>query len=363
MPSTQEVYSALKSVDLPDLNSDVVASGFVRNLVIAGGAVSFDLAMALPQQVPQAWIDQQAARCEQAVKALEGVTSVHVKGSASVRQTSAGGAPARPVMPEVKHVIAVASGKGGVGKSTTAANLALALARLGHSVGLLDADIYGPSMPTMLGCEGQKPQPAGEKAVKPVQAHGLSVMSIGFLVDADTPMVWRGPMVHGALSQFLEQVVWGPLDYVVVDMPPGTGDAQLTLTQKAPLSGAVIVSTPQQVSLIDARKGLKMFEQVKVPVLGLVENMSYLVADGVEGEVDLFGRGAARTAAGELGVPFLGEIPLQPSVSASGDGGTPIVAADPDCAAAKAFEALARKVVEGLTEPAQAGPGPMVWQS
>ena len=359
MASTPEVHAALKVVDLPDLKTDVVSAGFVRNLVISGGAVSFELTMALPQAVPPSWVEQQKDRCVEAVKALPGVTSVHVKASATVRQAKAAD---RAVMPEVTHVIAVASGKGGVGKSTTAANLALALVAMGHKVGLLDADIYGPSMPTMLGVN-ERPAPASEKTIKPVQAHGLLVMSIGFLVDQDTPMVWRGPMVHGALTQFLEQVVWGKLDFVIVDMPPGTGDAQLTLTQKAPLSGAVIVTTPQQVSLIDARKGLKMFEQVKVPVLGIVENMSYLVAEGVDGELDLFGRGSAAKAAKELGVPFLGEIPLEPAVSKSGDSGTPIVVSAPDSRAAKAFTALAEQIVSSLGGSADKPLDSMVWQA
>ncbi|MFT7465146.1 MAG: ATP-binding protein involved in chromosome partitioning [Pseudohongiellaceae bacterium] len=359
MASTQDVFAALKAVDLPDLKSDVVSAGFVRNLVISGGAVSFDLALALPQAVPASWVEQQQARCETVVRALGGVTSVHVKASATVREPKAA---ARAVMPEVRHVVAVASGKGGVGKSTTAANLALSLVRMGYKVGLLDADIYGPSMPTMLGVN-QRPEPASDKTIKPVPAHGLSVISIGFLVEQDTPMVWRGPMVHGALTQFMEQVVWGPLDFVIVDMPPGTGDAQLTLTQKAPLSGAVIVTTPQQVSLIDARKGLKMFEQVKVPVLGIVENMSFLVAEGVEGELDLFGRGSAAKAATELGVPFLGEIPLEPAVSASGDGGTPIVVSAPESRAAKAFMALAEQVVAGLGGAAEKTLEPMAWEA
>jgi ATP-binding protein involved in chromosome partitioning len=360
VPSTQDVFTALKAVRVAPVEKDVVAAGFVKNLVISGGAVSFELRVALPQPPAPAMVEGWRGACEQAVKSLDGVTSVHVKAEG----VTAAADGARAVMPGVKHVVAVASGKGGVGKSTTAANLALALVRAGRTVGLLDADIYGPSMPTMLGVN-QRPQAVDEKRIKPVPAHGLAVMSIGFLVEPDTPMVWRGPMVHGALSQFLEQVVWGDLDYVIVDMPPGTGDAQLTLTQRAPLSGAVIVSTPQQVSLIDARKGLKMFEQVKVPVLGLVENMSYLVADGVAGEVDLFGRGAVKTAAAELGVNFLGEIPLQPAVSASGDAGVPIVASDPDCAAAKAYAAIAQVIDQALmTSDAPApGLGPMAWQA
>jgi ATP-binding protein involved in chromosome partitioning len=360
MASTSEVHAALKVVDLPDLKSDVVSLGFIRNLVISGGAIAFDLALALPQEVPDSWVQQQKQRCEQAVRQLDGVTSVHIKASASVRKP---GASQRAVMPEVKHVVAVASGKGGVGKSTTAANLAVALVRAGHRVGLLDADIYGPSMPTMLGVN-ERPQPASDKTMHPVSAHGLSIMSIGFLVEQDTPMVWRGPMVHGALNQFLEQVVWGALDFVIVDMPPGTGDAQLTLTQRAPLSGAIIVTTPQKVSLIDARKGLKMFEQVKVPVLGIVENMSYLIADGVDGELDLFGRGSAAIAAKELGVPFLGEIPLEPAVSASGDSGVPIVVRDPECRAALAFTALAARVAASLGADTKSKQlETMVWQA
>lgn len=250
-------------------------------------------------------------------------------------------------MPKVTHVVAVASGKGGVGKSTTAVNLAASLAAGGWRVGLLDADIYGPSLPTMLGVH-EEPRPAGKSMIHPVSAHGMQVMSIGFLIDPDQPMIWRGPMVHGALQQFLEQVEWGELDLVIVDMPPGTGDAQLTLTQKAPLSGAVIVSTPQEVALADARKGLRMFEQVKVPVLGILENMSSFECDGCGKVHDLLLQGGGERTALELGIPFLGAVPLATGVAASGDEGEPIVLRDPESPVAKAFQNAAKMVQEAL---------------
>lgn len=361
MPSTQDVYAALKTVPVPELgpDKDVVSAAAVRNLVISGGAVSFDLVLMIGGDVPEERVKERQAACEAAVKALSGVSSVHVK--ASVRPPAA--ASTRTIMPQVKHVIAVASGKGGVGKSTTAANLAVALSSQGHRVGLLDADIYGPSVPTMFGVSG-RPEPAGEKQIHPLKAHGISLMSIGFLVDPDTPMVWRGPMVHGALTQFMEQVAWGELDYVIVDMPPGTGDAQLTLTQKAPLSGVVIVTTPQQVSLVDARKGLKMFEQVKVPVLGIVENMSYFVCDGCDKEHDIFLRGGGKRTADEMSVPFLGEIPIQSGIAASGDGGLPIVLSAPASPAGKAFLALAATLHNRLVGDGAAAGGlsSMAWQ-
>jgi ATP-binding protein involved in chromosome partitioning len=263
--------------------------------------------------------------------------------TAQVRSPRAAGS----IMPDVKNVVAVASGKGGVGKSTVAANIAMALAADGASVGLLDADIYGPSMPTMFGTNA-RPQPAGGKNFHPVFAQGIKLMSIGFLVDPDQPMVWRGPMVHGALTQFMQQCEWGALDYLIVDMPPGTGDAQLTLTQTAPLAGAVIVTTPQQVSLIDARKGLRMFEQVKVPVLGIVENMAYFTCDGCGKQHDIFRRGGGRATAEQLGVPFLGEVPIDSAVPLSGDDGLPIVSRDPANPAAIAFRSVAREVARQL---------------
>lgn len=360
MPDTQQVFAALKQVHVAEVEKDVVSAGFVRQLVISGGAVSFDLAMIVPQALADERVAAYQQACEQAVKQLDGVTSVHVKPAVTVRAKP----EERATMPHVKHVVAVASGKGGVGKSTTAVNLAVALAQQGKRVGLLDADIYGPSMPTMLGVSG-RPEPVGDKRIKPLQAHGVSVMSIGFLVDPDQPMVWRGPMVHGALSQFLDQVEWGELDVVIVDMPPGTGDAQLTLTQKAPLSGAVIVTTPQQVSLVDARKGLKMFEQVKVPVLGIIENMSYFICDGCDKEHDIFQRGGGKRTAVELGVPFLGEVPLQAGLAASGDEGEPIVVRAPDSPAGKAYAELARAVLAGIGADGHAPEGlpSMVWQS
>ncbi len=361
MASTQDVYTALKTVPVPELGQgkDIVSGAAVRNLVISGGAVSFDLVLMVGANMPEARVAQIQAGCEAAVKSLGDVTSVHVKSSIRPPAESA----TRTIMPQVKHVVAVASGKGGVGKSTTAANLAVALHAQGMRVGLLDADIYGPSVPTMFGVSG-RPEPAGEKLIHPMKAHGISLMSIGFLIDPDTPMVWRGPMVHGALTQFMEQVVWGELDYVIVDMPPGTGDAQLTLTQKAPLSGAVVVTTPQQVSVVDARKGLKMFEQVKVPVLGIVENMSYFVCDGCDKEHDIFLRGGGKRTADEMSVPFLGEIPIQSGIAASGDGGRPVVLESPDSPAAHAFHKLATSIRERLDGDHAAGSGlsSMAWK-
>jgi len=346
--SNEQILGALRAVQDPDLHKDVVTLGFVRDLRVEGGRVSFGLELTTPACPVK---DELKAQAERVVRALPGVTEVDVSLSAAVRAPRAPGA----VLPGVKNVVAVASGKGGVGKSTVAANLALALADTGASVGLLDADIYGPSMPTMFGTTA-RPQPAGEKSIHPVYAQGLKLMSIGFLVDPDTPMVWRGPMVHGALSQFLEQVEWGALDYLVVDMPPGTGDAQLTLTQRAPLSGAVIVTTPQEVSLVDARKGLKMFEQVKVPLLGIVENMSYFVCDGCGREHDLFRRGGGRRTAQALGVPFLGEVPIEAVVALSGDEGVPVVRRAPQSTSAQALRRVAGEVARQLAVRAAQAP-------
>ena len=246
------------------------------------------------------------------------------------------------LLPEVKAIVAVASGKGGVGKSTVAVNLAVALAQQGHRVGLLDADIYGPSLPRMLGLN-RKPEVRGDKMI-PLQAWGLSCMSIGFLVEEETPMIWRGPMVMGALEQMMGQVTWGPLDMMVVDMPPGTGDAQLTMAQRVALTGAVIVSTPQDIALIDARRGVRMFERMHVPVLGLVENMSFFCCPNCGHRTDMFGHGGARLEAARLGIEFLGEVPLLLDIRTASDAGTPIVAAAPESEAAKAFGAVASAV-------------------
>jgi ATP-binding protein involved in chromosome partitioning len=258
------------------------------------------------------------------------------------------------LLPDVKAIVAVASGKGGVGKSTVAVNLAVSLARLGHRTGLLDADIYGPSLPRMLGVH-RKPEVRDEKMI-PLEAWGLSCMSIGFLVDEETPMIWRGPMVMGALEQMMGQVSWGALDVLVVDMPPGTGDAQLTMAQRVSLSGAVIVSTPQDIALLDARRGVKMFEKTRVPVLGLVENMSFFCCPNCGHRTDIFGHGGAREEAARLDIEFLGEIPLLLDIRTASDAGTPIAAQSPDSEAARAYEALARRVWEKVSMPVAAGP-------
>jgi len=291
-------------------------------------------------------------KIEAAVAALPGVKNAAVVFTAH-RQPAPPPA-AEPVLPGVKSVIAVASGKGGVGKSTVAVNLAVALAQTGLAVGLLDADIYGPSLPRMLGLN-RKPEVRGGKML-PLHAWGLSCMSIGFLVDEETAMVWRGPMVMGALNQLLTQVEWGALDVLVIDMPPGTGDTQLTLAQKASLAGAVIVSTPQDIALIDARRGVKMFEQVRVPVLGIVENMSYFNCPNCRHRTDIFGHGGARDEAARIGVPFLGEVPLLLAIRETGDEGAPITASNPDGDAARAFKAIAVKVAGLLTAKPVAAP-------
>jgi ATP-binding protein involved in chromosome partitioning len=259
------------------------------------------------------------------------------------------------LLPGVKAIVAVASGKGGVGKSTTAVNLAVALARMGLAVGLLDADIYGPSLPRMLGLS-RRPEVRGERMI-PLEAWGLKAMSIGFLVEEETPMIWRGPMVMGALQQMMGQVEWGTLDIMIVDMPPGTGDAQLTMAQRVSLSGAVIVSTPQDVALSDARRGVRMFEQTKVPVLGLVENMSYFCCPECGHRAEIFGHGGARAEAARMGVDFLGEVPLLLAIRTASDEGTPVVAAAPESPAARAFTDVAEKLWHKLqSKPVPAGP-------
>jgi ATP-binding protein involved in chromosome partitioning len=268
--------------------------------------------------------------------------------------TAGPGGKAPLLLPDVGAIVAVASGKGGVGKSTVAVNLAVSLARQGHRIGLLDADIYGPSLPRMLGVQ-RKPEVRNEKMI-PLQAWGLSCMSIGFLVDEETPMIWRGPMVMGALEQMMGQVSWGALDVLVVDMPPGTGDAQLTMAQRVSLTGAVIVSTPQDIALLDARRGVKMFEKTLVPVLGLVENMSFFCCPNCGHRTDIFGHGGARAEAARLGIEFLGEIPLLLDIRTASDAGTPIAASAPESEAAKAYDTLARTVWDKVSKPAAAGP-------
>jgi ATP-binding protein involved in chromosome partitioning len=260
---------------------------------------------------------------------------------------TAGAPAAKPFVPGVKHIVAVASGKGGVGKSTVAVNLALGLVAEGKRVGLLDADIYGPSVPRMMGIKG-KPEPTNDKRLRPMEAYGLKCMSMGFLVPEDSPMIWRGPMVIGALEQLLRDVAWGELDVLIVDMPPGTGDAQLTMAQRVPLAGAVIVSTPQDIALLDARKGINMFKKVEVPLLGIVENMSTFVCPNCNHESHIFGHGGAKAEAEKIGVECLGEIPLHIAIRETSDAGTPITATQPDSPQAKAYRKIAARLWEKL---------------
>jgi ATP-binding protein involved in chromosome partitioning len=370
MPVTKEdVLASLASVATPD-GSALSNSGRLSDIVATDGKVFFSINVEAGA-VPRWEAVRRAA--EATVRALPDTKSVMVALTAERAGGSGGPAPAAaaphshgrrtaagPVgtsVPGVGAIIAVASGKGGVGKSTTAVNLALGLRDLGLKVGVLDADIYGPSMPKLLAVR-EKPQTIGGTRLKPITSYGLTVMSIGFLIEEETPMIWRGPMVMSALTQMLREVEWGTLDVMVVDMPPGTGDAQLTIAQQVPLAGAVIVSTPQDLALIDARRGIAMFKRVDVPVLGIIENMSYFLCPHCQGRTDIFGHGGARHEAERLGVPFLGEVPLDMAIRETSDAGRPVVATDPEGPHAIIYREIAAKVRDqlGAKGPARAAP-------
>ena len=353
----QVVTKALAGIAVPGRAGDVVSLGMVSGIVVRDGNVGFALEI---EPAESRAMEPVRKACEAAVHALPGVVSVTAVLTAEkappARPAPAAGqraqAQAKPAVPGVKAIIAVASGKGGVGKSTVAVNLALAIAANGHKVGLLDADIYGPSQPRMLGVGG-RPQSADGRVLEPMVGYGIKCMSIGFLVDEETPMIWRGPMVQGALEQMLRDVNWGELDVMVVDMPPGTGDAQLTMAQRVPLAGAVIVSTPQDIALLDARKGLNMFRRVDVPVLGIIENMSYYLCPSCGHRAHIFSHGGARDTAEKLGVEFLGEVPLDIEIRETSDGGRPIVVSRPDSQHARTFRAMAARVMERLAPGAE----------
>ena len=357
--SKEQVLVALEGVRSPD-GRPLPKSGALSEVIAGNGKVFFSITV--DAGAVKAW-EPVRERAEQAVRALPGVQSALValtaerKGPAAApRPARDGPAPAaRPGaraeavqgIPGVEAIIAVASGKGGVGKSTTAVNLALGLGALGLKVGILDADIYGPSLPRLLAIK-ERPQTVGGTRLKPITRYGLTVMSIGFLIDEETPMIWRGPMVISALTQMLREVEWGALDIMVVDMPPGTGDAQLTMAQQVPLKGAVIVSTPQDLALIDARRGIAMFKRVNVPVLGIVENMSYFLCPQCGTRSDIFGYGGARREAERHGVPFLGEVPLHMTIREKSDAGLPVVATEPEGAHAAVYRGIAQAVRDQL---------------
>jgi ATP-binding protein involved in chromosome partitioning len=328
----EAILAALSQVQEPELHQDLVSLNMIRDVKIQGTEVSFTVMLTTPACPLRSQIEQEA---RQAVAELPGVETVKIKMDADVPTD---GRQRGLVKLPIRNAIAVASGKGGVGKSTVAVNLAVILAASGSRVGLLDADIYGPNIPTMMGVNNLPP--AGEEKLIPAEAYGVKLMSIGFMVKPDQPLIWRGPMLHSAIRQFLSDVEWGELDYLVVDLPPGTGDAGLSLAQSMPLSGGLIVTLPQQVSLDDARRGLEMFRQMNVPVFGVVENMSYLdLPDGTR--MDVFGSGGGKRLAEESGVPFIGAIPMDPSVRQGGDQGVPISISDPESAVSQAFNAIA----------------------
>lgn len=332
------VKDVLKGLVDPNTQVDFVTAKAIKNLKIENGDITLDVILGYPAK---SQLDAIRKSVINALRVLPDVTNVSVNVTSEI----VAHAVQRGVklLPGVKNIIAVASGKGGVGKSTTAVNLALALAAEGAQVGILDADIYGPSLPMMLGITG-RPDSIEENTIEPMEGHGLQASSIGFLIDEDSPMVWRGPMVTSALEQLLRQTRWRDLDYLIVDMPPGTGDIQLTLSQKVPVTGAVIVTTPQDIALLDARKGLKMFEKVGVPIVGIIENMSTYVCPNCGHEEHVFGTGGGQKMCGDYGVPFLGSLPLNLSIREQADAGRPTVVADPDGAISAIYKTIARQV-------------------
>lgn len=377
--NVEKIEEALQSVMDPISGKDIVSAKMVTGLQTRDGHVAFAIEV---DPAKGSEMEPLRKKAEEIVFNLDGVLTAtvvltaektsesgghshdhdhaHTHAPAQSQKTTPGqpvggptGAPAPSLLPGVKSIIAVASGKGGVGKSTTSVNIALGLAAGGHKVGLLDADIYGPSMPRMMGITG-RPSSADGKTLEPMENFGVKVMSMGFLVEEDTPMIWRGPMVQSALEQMMRDVNWGDLDVLVVDMPPGTGDIQLTMAQRVPLTGSIIVSTPQDIALLDARKGLNMFRKVDVPVFGLIENMSYYVCPSCGDRAEIFGHGGAKSEADRLGMDFLGELPLHITIRETSDNGTPIVVSDPDSEHAKAYRAIADQIWDKIEISLQA---------
>jgi ATP-binding protein involved in chromosome partitioning len=332
-----QVLSALRSVRDPDLHKDIVTLGFVKDVRISDGEVDFTIELTTPACPVR---DEMKTEAEQKVKALPGVTAARAKMTADVR---ARGGFGRQAVPGIRNIVAVGAGKGGVGKSTTSVNLAVALARRGARVGLMDADVYGPNIPQMLGL-GDQPELSEDKKMVPPEAHGIKVISMGMLVPPDQPVIWRGPMLHGAVQQFMREVAWGEVDYLVVDLPPGTGDVSLSMAQSVPVAGAVLVTTPQGVSVADVRKAVGMFRQLNIPILGVIENMSYFACPHCGEVTEIFGSGGGEAMARDMGIPFLGKVPIDTRVRQGGDEGAPIVSAVPEAPAAKAFDEVARKV-------------------
>ena len=364
MVSEAKVLDVLRGVRDPEQQQDIVALGLVKDLRITDAEVSFTLAFA--GQSPQAKVTMHSM-ASRLVGQLPGVSKVKVvmggaaQPAAPAQQPHAHGgppAPAEDLIPEVRHTIAVSSGKGGVGKSTVAVNLAVALRQSGGTVGIIDSDVYGPDVPMMLGSRGRPGM--FDNKILPVEAHGIKMMSIGLLVNEREPLVWRGPMIHSFIQQMLRDVMWGALDYLIFDMPPGTGDAQLSLSQVIPLSGVVMVTTPQEVALLDVRKAIGMFQKLNVPMLGVVENMSYFLAPDTGTRYAIFGEGGGRRIAEEYGIPLLAQIPLDPETRAGGDEGSPITIRRPDSAQAKAFRELAEAVRKRLDELAALRPLPTI---
>src|SRR5688572_31933563 len=341
--SEETVLESLKQIIDPDLRKDIVTLGFIRDLQVADGHVAFRIVLTTPACPVKEEMESQATEI---VRALDGGTSVKITMDAEVPQGR--GIANNVAIPGVKNIIAVSSGKGGVGKSTVAVNLAVALAADGAKVGIMDADVYGPNVPMMLGTGYDQPEIENGQLV-PIEAHGIKMISMAVLVPPDKPMILRGPMLHGVVRQFLSDVAWGELDYLIVDMPPGTGDVQLSLAQLVPVQGAVLVTTPQEVSLSDVRRAVKMFEQVNVPVLGVIENMSYFIAPDTGNRYEIFGRGGGKKLCAEYNLNFLGEVPMGMEVREGGDSGVPVVVSFPDSPQSAAFRHVAEEVARQVS--------------
>ena len=338
----EQVMDALRTIQDPDLHKDIVTLGFVKDVKVEGETVDFTIELTTPACPVK---DDMKAEAERKVAALPGVRTARAKMTADVR---ARGGFGRQAVPGIRNIVAVGAGKGGVGKSTTAVNLAVALRATGARVGLMDTDVYGPNIPQMLGAH-EPPEVSEDKKMIPPEAHGIKVISMGMLVPPDQPVIWRGPMLHGAVQQFMRDVVWGELDYLVVDLPPGTGDVSLSMAQSVPVAGAIVVTTPQGVSVSDVRKAVGMFRQLNIPVLGVMENMSYFVCGHCHERTEIFGHGGGAAMARDMGIPFLGEVPIDTRVRSGGDEGRPIVAEAPDSPAARAFIEVAGKVAAQIS--------------